>query len=331
MMYGFVFTNIGWVKKNSCTCPVGLGSACSHIAALLFKFEAAVHRRLNREDASISSWNTSKRSVNAAPLSAMNFSKNKKRGQLPSINELVLKKKGIRASTMFKLNGNYSYIDPSFCISVSDFNTLRQSNPKSVMFTSLDSNSHHKSSDTESGSEDEMNCLPEPITSLFDPTCKDLSQFKLLKHSKQLYEDFSQTYFEKQYNQLTKVTYQQNLSSAWQVHRAERITASIFFNVFHTNKFVLSESLIQEIMQYKKDFYSKFTQYGKKMENCAKNTFYEVQLKKRSNFSFINSGFYVMADMPFFGASPDGIFTCSCHGKGVLEIKCPYNYKNGFL
>ena len=39
---------------------------------------------------------------------------------------------------MFKLNGNYSYIDPSFCISVSDFNTLRQSNPKSVIFTSLD-------------------------------------------------------------------------------------------------------------------------------------------------------------------------------------------------
>ncbi|XP_065645734.1 uncharacterized protein LOC136076189 [Hydra vulgaris] len=67
------------------------------------------------------------------------------------------------------------------------------------------------------------------------------------------------------------------------------------------------------------------------MENCAKNTFYQVQLKKHSNFSFINFGFYVMADLPFLGASPDGIFTCSCHGKGVLEIKCPYNYKNGFI
>ncbi|XP_065645063.1 uncharacterized protein LOC136075542 [Hydra vulgaris] len=143
----------GWVEKSSCTCPVGLGSTCSHIAALLFKLEAAVHHCLNKEDASTSqlcSWNASKRSVNAAPLSAMNFSKNKKRGQLPSINEFVLKKKtkSIRASTMFKLNGNYS------------IKSISQSNPKSVIFTSLDSNSHHKSSDTESGSKDETNCLP---------------------------------------------------------------------------------------------------------------------------------------------------------------------------
>ena len=86
----------GWVKKSSCTCLVGLGSACSHIAALLFKLEAAVHHRLNREDASTSqlcSWNASKRSVNASPLKAMNFSKSKKRGQLPTINELVFKRK----------------------------------------------------------------------------------------------------------------------------------------------------------------------------------------------------------------------------------------------
>nr|XP_047128389.1 uncharacterized protein LOC124809027 [Hydra vulgaris] len=326
----------GWIKRARCTCLVGLGSVCSHIAALFFKLEAAVHHRLNREDASTSQlclWNTSKRSVNATPLSAMNFSTNKKRGELPSFNNLVHKKKikSIRASTMFKVNGNYSYIDPSHCISVSDFNNLRESNPKAVIFTSLDCNSNQKSSDTESGSEDETSCLPEPITSLFDPTCNNSTEFQLLKHSKQLYKDFSQTYFEKQYDQLAKVTYQQNQSSAWQVHRAGRITASICFNVFHTNKDVLSESLIQEIMQYKKEFKTKFTQYGKKMECFAKNTFCEIQLKKHNNFVFVDSGFHVMVDLPFLGATPDEIFTCSCHGKGILEIKCPFNYKNGFI
>ena len=28
---------------------------------------------------------------------------------------------------------------------------------------------------------------------------------------------------------------------------------------------------------------------------------------------------------PHLGASPDGIVTCDCCGKGVLEIKCPYS------
>lgn len=30
---------------------------------------------------------------------------------------------------------------------------------------------------------------------------------------------------------------------------------------------------------------------------------------------------------PFFGATPDGIVNCSCHGPGVLEIKCPFHCK----
>ncbi|KAM7281115.1 hypothetical protein ISCGN_006229, partial [Ixodes scapularis] len=25
----------------------------------------------------------------------------------------------------------------------------------------------------------------------------------------------------------------------------------------------------------------------------------------------------------FIGASPDGIWSCSCHGVGILEVKCP--------
>lgn len=28
------------------------------------------------------------------------------------------------------------------------------------------------------------------------------------------------------------------------------------------------------------------------------------------------------------GASPDGIVTCKCNGKGLLEIKCSYIYQN---
>ena len=33
---------------------------------------------------------------------------------------------------------------------------------------------------------------------------------------------------------------------------------------------------------------------------------------------------FINPQWPFIGASPDGIITCECCTKGVLEIKCPY-------
>ena len=30
----------------------------------------------------------------------------------------------------------------------------------------------------------------------------------------------------------------------------------------------------------------------------------------------------------YIGASPDGMRQCSCHGRTVIEIKCPYKYRD---
>ena len=34
------------------------------------------------------------------------------------------------------------------------------------------------------------------------------------------------------------------------------------------------------------------------------------------------------SEYPRFGASPDGLVTCSCCGDGCVEIKCPYTLKD---
>ena len=34
-------------------------------------------------------------------------------------------------------------------------------------------------------------------------------------------------------------------------------------------------------------------------------------------------------DYPHLGSSPDGLISCSCCGDGVLEIKCPFKYRDG--
>ena len=40
--------------------------------------------------------------------------------------------------------------------------------------------------------------------------------------------------------------------------------------------------------------------------------------------NFSNCGFMINKKFPFLGASPDGIVNCSCHGKHLVEVKCPY-------
>ena len=43
-----------------------------------------------------------------------------------------------------------------------------------------------------------------------------------------------------------------------------------------------------------------------------------------NNLKISENGLFVNPQWPFIGASPDGIITCECCTRGVLEIKCPY-------
>ena len=71
----------GWVLTGNCTCMAGLGSACRHVAAVLFKLEAAVHFELNKPTASTSMlcpWKQSKRNAQPSPAALINFARPKK-------------------------------------------------------------------------------------------------------------------------------------------------------------------------------------------------------------------------------------------------------------
>ena len=51
---------------------------------------------------------------------------------------------------------------------------------------------------------------------------------------------------------------------------------------------------------------------------------YEMK-KKHSDFKISEVGLVLHLLYPFLGATPDGLVSCSCHGDGTLEIKCPYS------
>lgn len=55
-----------------------------------------------------------------------------------------------------------------------------------------------------------------------------------------------------------------------------------------------------------------------------KNTMFKVSQESHADMSVVECGLVINPEWPHLGASPDGIVQCTCCGKGVLEIKCPY-------
>lgn len=327
----------GWVLTCNCTCMAGLGSACSHAAALLFKLEAAVHFQLNEKMASTSqlcSWKASKKHVTAAPVSAIDFSRLKQRS-LPKQQKRVV------------LNKHFSSQDPTNskegAISRKKLAELHEIYPQAAIFTSLPSYEFNtcvkethlclkihdtSTSDTDTDIESDPGIIPEPLTSLFDPTAINLSDDALQTYAAKQYNLYCDRNFQRSYDNLSQITEEQSSNAAWMVHRAGRITASnCYYNVSRMKE---SKSLISTVMQYKGSFTSLYTEYGKEMEPVARDMFFKTEGKMHDSFEVKESGLVIDADIPCLGATPDGIVLCNCHGKGVLEIKCPYKYKEGF-
>ena len=69
--------------------------------------------------------------------------------------------------------------------------------------------------------------------------------------------------------------------------------------------------------------------YGREMEEKARQFYFNAVKNKHENFKVKTTGLHIHIDTPHLGASPDGIISCDCHEEGLLEIKCPYNYRHG--
>lgn len=56
-----------------------------------------------------------------------------------------------------------------------------------------------------------------------------------------------------------------------------------------------------------------------------------IEHNLHTSFDIKESGLIISTSIPFLAASPDGIFNCPCHGKGVIEIKCPWKHRNSHI
>ncbi|XP_030253461.1 uncharacterized protein LOC115569598 [Sparus aurata] len=206
-----------------------------------------------------------------------------------------------------------------------DIQELRDVYPGAAVLTSLDnSDTDTASSDTDS---EEHPDLPEPLTALFDTTLRDLSPQEMEVKCEDTFHKLKTTLHPHQCEKLEFVTRQQSRSNEWHTYRAGRITSTKFHHATTTDK--ISKTYLNDIMQYNKtELNVPSVLWGKNMEETARQAYTAFMSQSHPEFSISSCGLVVQPSEPHLGSSPDGIARCTCCGKGVVEIKCPYKYRN---
>ena len=139
--------------------------------------------------------------------------------------------------------------------------------------------------------------------------------------------DFKPT--ETQLTNLEKITRSQSQSVLWQRHREGRITATIAHDI-KTLKTASVDNILKRVMKYEDRDLSKVeaVSFGIYNERKAKELYCSAMKTDHDDFHMRDSGLVIDATCPVFAASPDGMRTCSCHGNGLLEVKCSFKHKD---
>lgn len=294
----------GTIISAHCTCMAGLGEACSHVSALLFRVEAEVKHGLN--DPSSTSmecrWISPSTSAQAAEVVDIRFVKP----------ETARKKKRTRdpASEAPQQRQLASATDDQ----VQTFlKRVKEIAPSTLLLSSLtDSEGTDTCSDSEGQDLAAPSAMfPDSIVQMYTP------------HDQVAAQGLKLTTL--QCGQIEVGTRGQAHSGTWFEQRQGRITASILGRVLSCRNG--QEGIVSEIMGYVKAPDVPSLRHGKASEGDARRAFVLSEERNHRDFKVENTGLFVCPEKPFLGASPDGLVTCSCCTKAVLEIKCPSTCK----
>ena len=128
---------------------------------------------------------------------------------------------------------------------------------------------------------------------------------------------------------IEELTRGQSENPEWFSYRKGRITASVFSQVLHFRFTDKSDNyILQQIMGNSCNINTPSIQFGKDHEPIARAQYTEQYMQTHKHGKVVQCGLMVDNNYPYLGASPDGIVSCSCCGRGVLEIKCSEKYQN---
>ena len=300
-----------------------LGSACSHVAAVLFKVEACTILKLNKAACTslLCEWKKSRKRAYPAPLKVLCFKRAKRTDTCPKFEEPFTE----------KLDG-YSSHDPVKFVTDRDLERLeklRQIDSKAAVFTNISLfDDPAYDSDTDTADEKEENTLPELMTSFYDPNAINYSKEKIKEFGMLQYEAYLEICTENQYKNLTKLTTKQSQSQNWILYRIGRITASNSKKCWTLKLDNPAISTLQSVMKYTNFKGNDATDWGTKSEKKAQKAYLERVKDEHTDFCVKDTGLHIDHEAPYLGASPDGLVDCKCHGQGLLEIKCPSKHRS---
>ena len=169
-----------------------------------------------------------------------------------------------------------------------------------------------------------LSTFPQPLPLLHKPEYIQLGYLDLLKLCKS--QDVMLT--DEMAVCVEKETRLQSDSNLWFRYCAGRVTASRMKAVCRTDPTNPSQSLVKTICYPQSfRFTSKQTAWGCKHEKAAYHQYAMATREKHVDFDVKDCGLVINPKWPFIGASPDGVVSCQCCGKGSLEIKCPYCHR----
>lgn len=120
----------------------------------------------------------------------------------------------------------------------------------------------------------------------------------------------------------------------WFEQRCGRITASVISKVLKCKSTAsaarLAENITQSpLIQYQsRQRKPQAVRYGTEHESLARQQYASYQVQNHQAFECRDAGLCISAKWQYIAASPDGFIKCSCCGRGVIEIKCPYKYRD---
>jgi len=164
--------------------------------------------------------------------------------------------------------------------------------------------------------------LPKALRSFFR---SELSKEEVQEHMMTVHE-LKLTDEQRKFIQQSTVL--QSASLTWKSIRVGRITASTVYDVLHTDQCHPSKSIIKKLCTEGPDLtHIESIKWGCDNEHHALATYKKSLELEHGEVTIEKSGLLIHEQYHFLGASPDGICQCSCHGKFLIEIKCPYRHK----
>lgn len=157
------------------------------------------------------------------------------------------------------------------------------------------------------------NIFPKSLINIFKDEYVTLSREELVDIGSKL--DFSLD--ENVCNTIEKSTKLQSESQDWFMYRSGRITASKAKDICSVRSFYSNISLLKSICYpLTKKLKNAAIEWGKIHEVDGKKAYIEKLKNDHINFSMTFSGLVINPNVPYLGASPDGIINCDCCGKG---------------